>query len=530
MNVNAYTWPTNLTLITGSGTMTIAGAQTMNAHDLTLQTDSDLALSANVSGTGALTVRPSAASTTIGVAGGAGTLNLNAADLSHVVDGWSGIAIGRSDGTGAINVNTATWTDPLMLYDGSGPININGAQAMGANAFFARTYGVADITFGASGSVTSSAAGNAIMLASGQNFINNNAGTPLTASAGRWLIYSTSAGSDTPNGLVADNSVYNKTYASYPPASVAETGNVWIYAQYLGTITLTADPKIMTYGGNLPGFTYSFSCSTGCGQGVMSGSPSLTTSATSSSNAGTYSIVASQGAAAANGYQFSFVDETLTIDPAPLTVTADAKSKAYGAANPAMTYQYGGLVNGDTNTVFTGGLSRAAGENVGTYAINQGTLSAGSNYAITYTGNNFAITPAALTVTAADKSKVYGVADPALTYGYAGLVNGDTYAVFSGALTRAVGENAGTYAISQGTLSAGSNYAITYTPGTLTIYATPAKASPGLTVSPYLLDLFAASQPTDHSAKFYPSWPAWTVRCHRLQTKEIYAEAECYTF
>ncbi len=65
--------------------------------------------------------------------------------------------------------------------------------------------------------------------------------------------------------------------------------------------------------------------------------------------------------------------------------------------------------------------------------------------------SSFAITPRAVTVTADAQSKVYGSADPTLTYtvGGNGLVNGDT---LSGTLGRAAGENviAGGYAITQG--------------------------------------------------------------------------------
>jgi hypothetical protein len=57
-----------------------------------------------------------------------------------------------------------------------------------------------------------------------------------------------------------------------------------------------------------------------------------------------------------------------------------------------------------------------------------------------------------------------------------GLVAGDT---LSGALERALGEAAGSYAIHQGALSAGSNYVISFTPGTLTI-----EAKPGPAISP----------------------------------------------
>jgi len=51
-------------------------------------------------------------------------------------------------------------------------------------------------------------------------------------------------------------------------------------------------------------------------------------------------------------------------------------------------------VSSDLGASFTGALGRAAGENVGSYAINRGDLSAGANYAITFVPANFAITPA----------------------------------------------------------------------------------------------------------------------------------------
>ena len=74
-----------------------------------------------------------------------------------------------------------------------------------------------------------------------------------------------------------------------------------------------------------------------------------------------------------------------------MTVTAEAKSKTYGDADPALTYT-GALHGTDT---FTGSLARVAGEDVGSYAINQGTLSAGSNYTLTFVGANLTITRAA---------------------------------------------------------------------------------------------------------------------------------------
>src|SRR5262249_62311602 len=108
-----------------------------------------------------------------------------------------------------------------------------------------------------------------------------------------------------------------------------------------------------------------------------------------------------------------------------------------------------------------------AGETVGSYAISQGTLAANSNYTISFTAGTLEITPATLTIqadsnptTAAQDafSKVYGSADPALTYRATGFQFSDTVAtVLTGALTRAAGENVGSYAVTPGTLAANSN-------------------------------------------------------------------------
>src|SRR5690606_19377340 len=109
-------------------------------------------------------------------------------------------------------------------------------------------------------------------------------------------------------------------------------------------------------------------------------------------------------------------------------------------------------------------------ENVGLYAISQGTLSAGINYAINFTPADFEITKATLNVTAnAGQSKVYGNADPVFAYTATGFENGDSYSVLTGALDRVAGETVGIYAIGLGTLSAGTNYSINYIGADFTI-------------------------------------------------------------
>jgi gliding motility-associated-like protein len=82
----------------------------------------------------------------------------------------------------------------------------------------------------------------------------------------------------------------------------------------------------------------------------------------------------------------------LTITPAELTVSADdGQSKLFGEADPELTFTASGYGEGDDESLFTGALSREAGEAVGFYAISQGSLEAGINYTINFTGADFEI-------------------------------------------------------------------------------------------------------------------------------------------
>jgi hypothetical protein len=163
----------------------------------------------------------------------------------------------------------------------------------------------------------------------------------------------------------------------------------------------------------------------------------------------------------------------LTITPRPITITANNFSRVYGNANPALTFTVGGqgLVNGDQ---LSGALATAAGltTGVGTSAITLGTLTAGGNYTVAFTAGVLTITPRPLTVAANNLSKSLGLADPLLTFSITAgdLVNGD---LLSGSLVRDPGEGVASFVIRQGTLSAGSNYALTFVPGTFTINPPP---------------------------------------------------------
>lgn len=91
-------------------------------------------------------------------------------------------------------------------------------------------------------------------------------------------------------------------------------------------------------------------------------------------NADTYGTSVSGLYTSQQGCDLSFVSGTLTINPALLTVTADAQSGSYGAANPALTGSVTGFVAGDTlSTATTGPLalttSATASSPAGAYAI-----------------------------------------------------------------------------------------------------------------------------------------------------------------
>ena len=109
-------------------------------------------------------------------------------------------------------------------------------------------------------------------------------------------------------------------------------------------------------------------------------------------NAGTATVTIKNKA---GGNYLFFYSTTFTINPASLTISADALTKGYGDSDPALTYTPTGIAAGDdVADVLTGVLAREAGENVGTYAISQGTLeSVSTNYTIgTFTPANFTIT------------------------------------------------------------------------------------------------------------------------------------------
>jgi hypothetical protein len=225
-----------------------------------------------------------------------------------------------------------------------------------------------------------------------------------------------------------------------------------------------------SYGQTNPVFTVTYAgFVTGDGPSSLSGTLVFTTAATPTSTTGTYSI--SPSGLSSPNYSINFANGTLTVNQAPVSVSADAVSKVYGDADPSLTYHItsGSLFNGDN---FSGALIRVAGQNAGAYAIQQGTLTAGTNYVLTYTGTNLTIQTRALLAQADNKTRSFGTTNPVFTISYSGFAYSDTTNVLQSLPT--AGTTATTTSLPGGyaiTLSGGSdtNYLFNLVSGILTI-------------------------------------------------------------
>ncbi len=301
-----------------------------------------------------------------------------------------------------------------------------------------------------------------------------NPTTPGYIGAGYWNTITSGGSLSTTATATSGVGLYGMTVSGVAGTFAATGGASRIV--YLGSslyvaprpITVTARGQSRTYGDANPALTYDITSGSLVNGDSLAGA--LTTAATGTSNVGLYGITQGTLSASSN-YALTYVGTDLEVTRRALTVVAGAQTRAYGDANPALTYGItsGSLVNGDT---LSGGLTTSADgrSGVGAYAITQGTLAASSNYALTYVGADLTVTPRPITITADAQSRIYGDANPVLTYRITSgsLVNDDT---LSGAVTTDAhgGSSVGAYAITRGTLAASANYALTYIGADLTV-------------------------------------------------------------
>jgi hypothetical protein len=287
------------------------------------------------------------------------------------------------------------------------------------------------------------------------------------------------------NGVATSSSISTLTVsgsphtieAVYTPTGTFTTSTGTLSGgQTVNKLTVTVTPnsgQFKIYGSADPTLTYGFTPAL-IGTDTFSGALSRD----AGTNVGLYNITQGTLALSSNYTLVFTTGVKFEIRKLTVTVTPNAgQFKIYGSADPTLTYGFTpALIGTDT---FSGALSRDAGPDVGLYNITQGTLALSSNYTLVFTtGVKFEIKTLTITVTPnSGQFKIYGSADPTLTYGFTpALIGTDT---FSGALSRDAGTNVGLYNITQGTLALSSNYTLVFTTGVkfeikkLTITVTP---------------------------------------------------------
>ena len=392
-----------------------------------------------------------------------GTFNIFTGTPNFYADGTSTLISKMVGATGALKYKTYNTTVSTMPSAVLGTRNFNYRQAVAVTtsaAILTKTYDGTTSTVGSTltgGAVTGAIDGDSFTASiSGGTYASPpNAGTNITITGATASIAATSGTGWSLSGyttsLGAVSGVINKANLTITPTTGLSK----------------------TYGGSDPSFTYTPSGFVN-GETSIAGLSGVLTRAPGE-NVGTYAYSVS-GLSSTN-YTFTMVGSPsqFTINKANLTVTpTTGLTKIYGALDPTLTYTTSVLLNSDTSIAGLGGtLTRATGENAGNYAYSVSGLSS-TNYTFTMVGSpsEFAISARPITVTASTLNKVYGNADPALTYSLTSgsMANSET---LSGALSRANGEAVGNYAISQGTLAASSNYTLTYAAANLVIDPRP---------------------------------------------------------
>jgi hypothetical protein len=270
------------------------------------------------------------------------------------------------------------------------------------------------------------------------------------------------------------------TYIEYIPVTFTNgqetftTEVAYRYTIHAASLTVKVEDVSKVYGDNNPEFNITYSgFINGDNESVITTKPTVTTTATTSSNVGTYPISISGGVA--QNYTLKYETGTLTVTKASLELSVNDATKIYGSENPTFTLNYSGLKNNETkpswekHPIFSTTADKVS--DVGDYKITVDCSA--TNYNITKKSGTLKIIPAQLTIKANDANKTYYEENPSFSYACSGFVNGDnTSSALQAQPTLSTDADqysyAGTYEIIANGASS-SNYNIVYIPGTLTI-------------------------------------------------------------
>ncbi len=375
---------------------------------------------------------------------------------------------------GAATSATATGTYPILPTTGS----LSAANYAFAFSQGALTIGKATLTVSADNKIkiydgqvfsaftytlTGFANGDGPNLVTGSSSIGGNARSAINA--GEYQIVPT----------VGTLSASNYTFTFAPGILTISKAILFVT---VGNFTKTYDGRALN------GFT---SAITGFVNGenmsVVSGIPGYSGTGATASVAGSHALSPTVGTLAAANYTFALQDGLVTINRAPLMVTADSIAKTYdGQVFTSFTTSFNGFVNAENAIVVTGTASFSGSAmtatQVGQYeiAVTLGTLSA-SNYVLSFTPGTLTINKALLTLTADNKSKTYdGLGFSAFSANVSGFVNGETAAVvltgnplFKGPATTATQKGQYLIVPEAGTLHAANYRFATFVTGSLDI-------------------------------------------------------------
>jgi len=240
------------------------------------------------------------------------------------------------------------------------------------------------------------------------------------------------------------------------------------------SLTITASSTNVGYGAPIPAVTASYNGFVGTDSPAsLSTQPTCSTTATSTSNVGSYPTSCS-GAVDAN-YSIGYVGGLVKVGTVNVTIAASSGAMTYGGAVPAITPNYSGVMNGHyPSTPPTCSTTAKSSSPVGNYPSScMG--AADADYTFNYVTGSVTVNQAPLTITASSANVLYGAAIPAITASYSGFVNGDSSASLSTqptCSTTAKSTSPGVYP-STCTGAVDPNYSISYVKGTVTVGAQP---------------------------------------------------------
>jgi len=247
----------------------------------------------------------------------------------------------------------------------------------------------------------------------------------------------------------------------------------------LAPLTITANSRSKVYGQTVTFLGTEFTVTGLLFTDTVTSVTLTSAGAAATAAVGTYPIIpsAAVGSPGLVNYNITYVNGTLTVTAAALTITANSASKVYGIALTFKGTEFiaTGLLGTDTVTSVTlNSAGAAATAAVGSYPIiPSAAVGTGlTNYTITYVNGTLTVTPATLTITAGNVSKAYGQIVTLTAFTATGLLNADT--VTSVTLTSAGAGAAavpGQYPIvpSAAVGTGLTNYTILYVNGVLTV-------------------------------------------------------------